>query len=87
LACGAVRFIAWRPEGVAATARGCAPAGRAAMPLLLSPPRAITGAFFGSTTTFVPTLTRLNRSVTSSLVRRTQPDETNFPIVEGSLVP
>ena len=50
------------------------------MPLLLSPPRAITGAFFGSTTTLVPTSTRLNRSVTSSLVRRIQPDETNFPI-------
>ena len=32
-------------------------------------------------------MTRLNRSVTSSLVRRMQPDETNLPIVDGSLVP
>jgi hypothetical protein len=83
----AVRFIAWRPEGAAAAGRGGAPAGRTAMPGLLSPPRAMTGAFFGSTTTLVPTSTRLNRSATSSLVRRMQPDETNFPIVEGSLVP
>ena len=31
------------------------------------------GAFFGSTTTLVPTSTRLNRSLTSSLVRRMHP--------------
>src|SRR4029079_6891957 len=87
LSCGAVRFSAWRPEGAVATGRGCEATGRAVMPVLPSPPRAITGAFFGSTTTLVPTSTRLNRSATSSLVRRMQPDETNFPIVEGSLVP
>ncbi len=41
----------------------------------------------GSTTTLVPTVTRLNRSATSSLVRRMQPEETNLPMVEGSFVP
>src|SRR6185312_5040648 len=41
----------------------------------------------GSTTTRVPTLTRSNRSETSSLSIPMQPDETNLPIVEGWLVP
>src|ERR1043165_5534858 len=49
--------------------------------------RACNGAFFGSTTTLAPTLTRLNRSVTSSLVMRMQPEDTNLPIVVGSVVP
>src|SRR6202012_3846470 len=41
----------------------------------------------GSTTTRVPTLTRSNRSETSSFSMPMQPDETNLPIVEGWLVP
>src|SRR6059058_4875978 len=39
------------------------------------------------TTTFAPTLTRLYRSITSSLRIRMQPDETLVPIVHGSLEP
>src|SRR6059058_5225776 len=50
-------------------------------------PAARGNELFGRTTTLVPTSTRLNRSLTSSLVSRMQPEETNFPIVEGSLVP
>src|SRR5512139_1746194 len=73
-------FRAWRPEGNVVTA------GRIGL-RTGSPPRAISGAFFGSTTTLEPTFTRLNRSVTSSLVMRIQPEETNLPIVVGSLVP
>src|SRR3984885_10346530 len=45
------------------------------------------GAPPGSTTTRVPTLTRSNRSETSSFSIPMQPDETNLPIVEGWLVP
>src|SRR3954469_14871899 len=45
------------------------------------------GAPPGITTTRVPTLTRSNRSETSSLSMPMQPDETNLPIVEGWLVP
>src|SRR6185312_4944536 len=41
----------------------------------------------GSTTTRVPTLTRSNRSVTSSFSIPMQPEETNLPIVDGWLVP
>src|SRR5665213_761144 len=41
----------------------------------------------GSTTTRVPTLTRSNRSETSSFSMPIQPDETNLPMVEGWLVP
>src|ERR1700678_1121326 len=41
----------------------------------------------GSTTTRVPTLTRSNRSETSSLSMPMQPEETNLPIVDGWLVP
>src|SRR5712671_520297 len=41
----------------------------------------------GNTTTRVPTLTRSNRSETSSLSMPMQPEETNLPIVEGWLVP
>ena len=41
----------------------------------------------GMTTTRVPTLTRSNRSETSSFSMPMQPDETNLPIVEGWLVP
>ena len=41
----------------------------------------------GSTTTRVPTLTRSNRSETSSFSMPMQPEETNLPIVEGWLVP
>ena len=37
--------------------------------------------------TFVPTGTRANRSVISSLTRRKQPDDTAWPIVSGGLVP
>ena len=43
----------------------------------------IGGAFPGSTTTRVPTFTRVKRSVTSSLVRRMQPEDTKVPMVEG----
>ena len=39
------------------------------------------------TITLVPTFTRLARSVTSSFVRRMQPEETRWPIVDGALVP
>ena len=45
------------------------------------------GAPPGSTTTRVPTLTRSNRSETSSFSIPMQPDETNLPIVDGWLVP
>src|SRR5216684_6154468 len=41
----------------------------------------------GSTTTRVPTLTRSNRSETSSFNMPMQPEETNLPILEGWLVP
>src|SRR4029079_3218975 len=41
----------------------------------------------GITTTRVPTLTRSNRSETSSFSMPMQPDETNLPIVDGWLVP
>ena len=41
----------------------------------------------GITTTRVPTLTRSNRSETSSFSMPMQPEETNLPIVEGWLVP
>jgi len=75
--------MAWRPDGsVVIIGRDCAGTGRAA-----TVASAGSGTLFGSTTTLVPTLTRLKRSVTSSLVRRMQPYETNFPIVDGSLVP
>ena len=51
--------------------------------------RAIAGARprSGITTTLVPIFTRLYRSITSSFVRRMQPDETRLPIVDGALVP
>src|SRR4029077_15074424 len=45
------------------------------------------GAEPGNTTTRVPTVTRLNRSSTSSLVSRMQPDDTKVPMVDGWLVP
>src|ERR1700734_1462855 len=45
------------------------------------------GGLPGITTTRVPTLTRSNRSETSSFSIPMQPDETNLPIVEGWLVP
>ena len=45
------------------------------------------GAPPGSTTTRVPTLTRSNRSETSSFSMPMQPEETNLPMVEGWLVP
>src|SRR5271154_4786546 len=41
----------------------------------------------GSTTTRVPTLTRSNRSETSSFSMPIQPEDTNLPIVDGWLVP
>src|SRR5579859_421520 len=41
----------------------------------------------GNTTTRVPTLTRSNRSETSSFSMPIQPEETNLPIVDGWLVP
>ena len=41
----------------------------------------------GSTTTVVPCFTRSNRSMTSSLVMRMQPDEIAWPIYSGWLVP
>ena len=41
----------------------------------------------GSTTTRVPTLTRSNRSETSSFSMPMQPDDTNLPMVDGWLVP
>ena len=76
--------MAWRPAGeLVATGRAGAAVGRAVMVARA----ARCGAFFGSTTTLVPTSTRLNRSATSSLVSRMQPEETNLPMVEGSLVP
>ena len=37
--------------------------------------------------TLVPTCTRSKRSITSSFIMRMQPEETFWPIVEGSLVP
>ena len=44
-------------------------------------------AVCGSTITFAPTCTRLNRSITSSLVSRMQPLDTCLPMVLGALVP
>src|ERR1700733_4446202 len=43
--------------------------------------------FGSSTTTMVPILTRLYRSITSSLVIRMQPEEIDAPIYSGWLVP
>jgi hypothetical protein len=37
----------------------------------------------GSTTTRVPTFTRLYRFMTSSFVSRMHPEDTNVPIVDG----
>ena len=48
---------------------------------------AIGGGFPGITITRVPTFTRVKRSVTSSLVRRMQPEDTKVPMVEGWFVP
>jgi hypothetical protein len=45
------------------------------------------GGLPGSTTTRVPTFTRVNTSVTSSLVSRMQPEDTKVPMVDGWLVP
>ena len=39
------------------------------------------------TTTLVPTGTRSNRSITSGLTSRKQPDDTDWPMVWGWLVP
>src|SRR5258708_3075396 len=39
------------------------------------------------TTRVAPTKTRLKRSITSSLVRRKQPEETACPMVSGSFEP
>src|SRR5271156_4138687 len=76
-------FIAWLPDGnLVTTGRACAGVGRAVIVAL-----AASGALFGSTTTLVPISTRLKRSLTSSLVRRMQPEDTNLPMVVGSLVP
>src|SRR5580692_10536212 len=76
--------MAWRPAaGGGATERGDAATERRLVAALASRCYKV----FGSTTTLVPTATRLNRSATSSLVRRMQPLDTNLPIVEGSLVP
>src|SRR6202011_1359363 len=78
------RFMACRPDGNVVTAgRGCAADRRALFAAFASK----WGGFFCSTNTLVPISTRLNRSATSSLVRRMQPLETNLPMVEGSLVP
>src|SRR4029077_5813310 len=80
-------FIAGPPERSVVTAgRIRAGVGRTVIvPVVV--PLASSGAFFGSTTTLVPTSTRLKRSLTSSLVMRMQPEDTNFPMVVGSLVP
>ena len=40
-----------------------------------------------STTTMVPIFTRLYRSITSSFVKRMQPEEIDEPIYSGWLVP
>src|ERR1700688_613951 len=45
------------------------------------------GAEPGNTTTRVPTVTRLYRSATSSLVSLIQPEDTKVPMVDGWLVP
>ena len=42
---------------------------------------------YRSTTTFVPILTRPERSTTSWLVIRMQPEDTAAPIVSGSFEP
>src|SRR3954447_852837 len=81
-------FIAWRPDGDVVTAARGGESGRTLITVRVSGALASRcGAFFGRTTTLLPTSTRLNRSATSSLVRRMQPEDTNLPIVEGSLVP
>jgi len=43
----------------------------------------LTGGEPGSTTTRVPTFTRLYRSITSSFVSRIHPEDTDVPIVHG----
>ncbi len=64
----------------------------------MGPPRPLAcSAIFGlngespclgsSTTTMVPSFTRLYRSITSSLVNRMQPEEIDSPIYSGWLVP
>ena len=58
-------------------------AGGTAIPELAT----VSGALPGSTTTRVPTCTRLYKSSMSSLSSRMQPDDTNWPMVEGWLVP
>ena len=42
---------------------------------------------FWRTTTLVPTGTRSNRSITSGLTSRKHPDDTDWPMVWGWLVP
>src|SRR4051812_39955668 len=69
--------------------------GDAAYWIVLPPPpcsaiRELNGespCFGSSTTTMVPVLTRLYRSMTSSLVIRMQPGERDAPIYSGWLVP
>ena len=55
--------------------------------IIAEPPHQIESAQFCRTMTWVPTGTRPNRSMTSSLTRRKQPDDTAWPIVSGALVP
>jgi hypothetical protein len=43
----------------------------------------VAGGLPGSTTTRVPTFTRVYRSVTSSFVSRMQPEDTKVPMVDG----
>ena len=70
--------LIWRIKLCEILAMACAPIGAAFTLITL---------ITGSTTTRVPTLTRSNRSVTSSFSMPKQPDETNLPMVDGWLVP
>ena len=89
-----------RRPATGGSALGTAATGRGASILVVAETRCAHGAgagrcdcatsrwpFIGSTTTLAPTDTRLNRSMTSSLVRRMQPDDTRWPMVDGALVP
>ena len=87
----------FRPDPAASfsSARSAAPAiGRPtnlkteAQPPWPHPPSVFTYMLrYRITTTFVPTLTRSERSTTSWLVIRMQPDDTAAPIVSGSFDP
>ena len=93
----AARLGLWRAEAAGALQMSCHPNKKGqrghcgALPSLAAvrsdPSVAPAAPANYMTITLVPTLTRSNRSTTSSLRSRMQPDETLVPIVHGALVP